>query len=70
MTLLEQIAQHRTNDVVYSAVSITIEKIAAEVSRELLREPAFRDELKAAARLAIGRSFRDLRMNGRKRKKR
>ena len=34
------------------AVSITIEKIAAEVSRLLLREPAFRAELKAAARQA------------------
>ncbi len=64
MTLLEQIAQQRTNDVVYTAISVTIEKIAAEIARELLREPAFKEELKTAARSSIGRAFRDLRSNG------
>ncbi len=65
MTILEQIAQQRTNEVVYTAISLTIEKIATEVARELLREPAFKDELKALARRSIGRAFRDLHRNGR-----
>ena len=65
MTLLERIAQQRTNEVVYTAISLTIEKIATEVARELLREPAFKDELKALARRSIGRTFRDLHRNGR-----
>lgn len=64
MTLLEQIAQQRTNDVVYTAISLTIEKIAAEITRELLREPAFKQELKALARQSLGRAFRDLHKNG------
>lgn len=64
MTLLEQIAQQRTNDVIYTAISLTIEKIAAEVSREILREPAFKEELKALARQSIGRALRDLHKNG------
>jgi hypothetical protein len=66
MTLLERIAQHRTNEVVYTAISLTIEKIASEVSREILREPAFKAELKAVARQSLGRAFRDLRTNGRR----
>lgn len=67
MTLLQEIAQQRTNDVVYTAISLTIEKIASEVAREILREPGFRNELKTAARQSIGRAFRDLRRNGTRR---
>ena len=63
MTLLEEISQRRTNDVVYSAISLTIEKIAAETARDLLREPAFRAELKALARMSLRRAFRDLHKN-------
>jgi len=69
-TLLEQIAQQRTNDVVYTAISLTVEKIAAEVARDLLREPAFREELKAVARQSLGRAFRDLRRNGTRKRRR
>lgn len=69
MTLLEQIAQQRTNDVVYSAISLTIEKIASEITRELLKEPAFKEELKALARRRLSRAFRDLHTNGRGAKK-
>lgn len=69
MNLLEQIAQQRTNDVVYTAISLTIEKIATEVAREMLREPAFRDELKMLARKSMGRAFRDLHKNGGSRKR-
>lgn len=65
MTLLERIAQQRTNDVVYTAISLTIEKIAAEVSREILRDGAFRQELKTIARQSLTRSFRDLRTHER-----
>jgi hypothetical protein len=61
LTLLEQIAQQRTNDVVYTAVSVTIEKIAAETARAILQEPGFREELKAIALRSLGRTFRDLR---------
>ena len=61
MTLLETIAQQRTNEVVYTAISVTIEKIAAEVAHDLLRDPAFREELKTAARASMGRAVRDLR---------
>ena len=67
MTLLERIAQQRTNDVVYSAISVTIEKIASEISRELLKEPAFKEELKTLARKSITRAFRDLHANGHRR---
>jgi pantoate kinase len=66
MTLLEQIAQQRTNEVVYTSVAVTIEKIASEAAREILRDPAFKAELKLAAQRSIGRAFRDLRSNGRK----
>jgi pantoate kinase len=66
MTLLEEIAQQRTNDVVYSAISLTIEKLASEITRELLKEPAFKEELKALARRSLSRAFRDLHTNGRK----
>jgi hypothetical protein len=66
MTLLEQIAQQRTNEVVYTAVSLTIEKIAAEAARELLRDPVFKADLKTIARQSIGRAFRDLRSTSRR----
>lgn len=68
MTLLERIAQQHTNDVVYSAISVTIEKIASEISREILRDPAFKAELKALARQSITRAFRDLHRNGTRRR--
>lgn len=70
MTLLEEIAQSRTNEVVYLAISLTIEKIATEVTRELLREPAFKEELKAMARQSLGRAFRDLHQNGKRPRRR
>jgi pantoate kinase len=66
MTLLEEIAQQRTNEVVYTSVAVTIEKIASEAARELLRDPAFKAELKLAAQRSIGRAFRDLRRTGRR----
>ena len=67
MTLLEQIAQQRTNDVVYNALSVTIERVAAELSRELLDDPGVRAELKAAVVQSFGRTVRDLRKNGQRR---
>jgi pantoate kinase len=70
MTLLETIARQRTNEVVYTSVSLAIEKIATDAARELLSDPAFKAELKAAARQSIGRAVRDLRAaNGRPRRK-
>ena len=67
MTLLEEIAQKHTNDVVYATVSLTIEKIAAEAAREILSDPAFREQLKTLAGVSVARAFRDLAKNGRKR---
>jgi len=61
MTLLERLAQQHTNEVVVSAISVTIEKIATEAARDILSEPGFREELKELARQSIGRAFRDLR---------
>jgi hypothetical protein len=66
MTLLEQIAQQHTNEVVYTAISLTIEKIATETASDLLRDPVFREELRVLARQSAARAFRDLRKNGRK----
>lgn len=70
MNLLEEIAQQRTNDVVYTAISLTIEKIATEIARDLLREAAFKEELKALARQSISRAFRDLHRTGPARRRR
>lgn len=65
-SLLQQIAQRRTDDVVYSAIGLTIEKIAAEAAAELLKDAAFREELRALARQSVARAFRSLhRPNGR-----
>jgi len=60
MTLLEQIAQQRTNEVIYTSVSLTIEKIATEAARDILRDPAFKSRLKAIAEQSVARAFRDL----------
>jgi hypothetical protein len=68
MTILERLAQQRTNDVVYSAISLTIEKIAAEAAREMLNDPAFKAELKLLARQSIARVTRELHRNGRRRR--
>lgn len=70
MTLLEQIAQQRTNEVIYTAVSVTIEKIASEAARDLLQDPVFKEELKAAARQSLSRAVRDLRQRTRPGKRR
>jgi len=61
MTLLEQLAQQRTNAVISTAVSVAIEKVAEEAAREILSDPAFRAELKTLARQSMGRAMRDLR---------
>jgi pantoate kinase len=61
MTLLEQLAQERTHAVISTAVSVAIEKMAEEAAREILQDPSFRAELKAAARQSFGRAIRDLR---------
>jgi len=60
MTLLEQIAQQHTNAVIYSSISVTIEKIATEAAQDILRDPDFRAELKQLARQAARRAVRDL----------
>lgn len=70
MTLLEQLAQHRTNAVIDTAVSLAIEKIAAETARDLLQDPAFREELRTLARQSVSRTMRDLRRPRAKTKKR
>lgn len=58
MTLLERIAHQRTNDGVSPAISLTLETIAAEVSRDLLRDRAFREDLKTIARQSLTRKPR------------
>jgi hypothetical protein len=65
MTILEQLAQQRTNAVLSTAVSVAIEKIAEEASREILSDPVFRAELKALAKVSVARTMRDLKRNGR-----
>jgi hypothetical protein len=65
VTLLEQIAQERTNQTLYTALGATIEATAREISRELLQDPGFREELKTAARQSFRRAVRDLRRKGR-----
>ncbi|HZN51039.1 MAG TPA: hypothetical protein VFD81_10420 [Methylomirabilota bacterium] len=60
MTLLAQLAQHRTNAVISTSVSLAIEKMAEEAAKEMLQDPAFRAELKRLARQTFGRAIRDL----------
>jgi hypothetical protein len=64
MTLLEEIVQRHTNEAIYSVISVTIETIAAEAAREMLKDPTFRADLKALARQSFGRALRDLHRNG------
>lgn len=61
MTILEQLAHQRTQAVISTAVSVAIEKMAEEAAREILQDPTFRAELKAAARQSFGRAIRELR---------
>jgi hypothetical protein len=65
VTLLEEIAQQRTNQTLVTVLNATIEKIATDAARELLRDPVFRATLKAAATGSIRRGVRDLLRNGR-----
>ena len=60
MTFLEELARRRAHDVLSTAVSITIEKIAAEAASAILADPAFREELRALAREQVGRAKRNL----------
>jgi len=70
VTLLEQIAQQRTNEVVYTSISVTIEKIAADAARDILRDPIFKATLKAAAMMSVKRATRDLLRSSARRRKR
>ena len=47
MTLLQTITRARTNDIIYSSIAIAVEKIAADIAREILADPEFRAQLKA-----------------------
>jgi hypothetical protein len=67
MTLLEEVAQQRTNQTLVTVLNATIEKIATDAARELLRDPVFRATLKAAATGSIRRGVRDLLRNGHRR---
>jgi len=49
---------------VHNALSVTIETIASEIARELLREPAFKAELKQMAQMSFRRAVRDLHKKG------
>ena len=60
MTLLETIAQRQTNEVLVSALSITVEKVASEIARELLADPAFKAELKRLTAQSFGRAVQQL----------
>jgi hypothetical protein len=53
MTRLQ--AQQQINDVISGAFSIALEKMAAEVVRDVVRDPAFREELKRLARQRVSR---------------
>ena len=70
MTLLAQLAQQRTNAVISTAVSLAIEKMAEETARDILRDPVFREELRALARQSVSRAMRDLHRPRAKPKKR
>jgi hypothetical protein len=50
----------RVDDVAYTAIRVTIEKIAADISRELLQDAAFKTSLKALAVESLKRTFRGL----------
>jgi hypothetical protein len=65
MTQLERLAQERTHDVVSTTISLTIEKIASEIARELLQDPGFKQELRGLARRSFGRTVKQLRRSPR-----
>lgn len=60
MTLLEQLAQERTNETLFTSLSATIEATARMIAQEILADPAFRVELKTFTQHSISRAMRDL----------
>ena len=51
---LATLAHARTTEVVYSALSIAIEKIASEMAKEILNDPAWRAEIKRLTAASFG----------------
>lgn len=60
MILLEQLAQERTNETLFTTLSATIEATARMIAQEILADPAFRAQLKAFTQRSVERAMRDL----------
>ena len=69
MTLLEELAQTRTNQTLITSLEATIEATARELAKEILADPAFRAELKAFTQRSAGRAMHDLRSASKRRTK-
>lgn len=59
--LLRRLVRENGPAVVLASVVVTIQEVAADIARDLLRDPAFRAHLRAEARFATHATVRSLR---------
>jgi hypothetical protein len=70
MTNLERLIKAHTEASTLTTISTATEKIAEEMAREILKDPAFRAELQTLVRTHFTATLRTLAANGSRRKKR
>lgn len=68
MTHLERLIKAHTEGAVITTVTTATEKIAEEMARELLKDPAFRAEMQTIVRTHFTATVRALGRNGKKRR--
>lgn len=69
MTLLQTITRARTNDITYSSIAIAVEKIAADIAREILADPEFRAQLKTLTQTSALTAVQSLKTSKPRRRK-
>lgn len=60
MTPLQQLIQQQVAASVVTTVNRATDKIAEEMAQEILRDPAFREEMRALIRRAFGTTIGEL----------
>jgi hypothetical protein len=60
-TLLADLVRRQTTTSLLGVFSRTVDKVAEDLAQELLRDPAFRDDLRELIRAAFTQTLRDLR---------
>jgi adenosine deaminase len=68
MTNFERLIKAHTEGAVVTTVTTATERIAEEMARELLKDPAFRAEMQTLVRTHFMATLRALSRNGRKRR--